>query len=89
MERFIDRLRGGKLRPYAPDVLADPVEHENRVREQISEEFSLTVANSASSEKSLGIMLGFAVLGLPFVLTYTATIYWVFRGKVKITPASY
>jgi len=23
------------------------------------------------------------------VLAYTATIYWVFRGKVKITPASY
>ena len=30
-----------------------------------------------------------AALGLPFVLTYTATIYWVFRGKVKITLASY
>jgi len=26
VERFIDRLRGGKLRPYAPDVLDDPVE---------------------------------------------------------------
>jgi len=30
-----------------------------------------------------------AALGMPFVLAYTATIYWVFRGKVKITPASY
>jgi cytochrome bd ubiquinol oxidase subunit II len=30
-----------------------------------------------------------AALGMPFVLAYTATIYWVFRDKVKITPASY
>ena len=51
--------------------------------------YSLTVANSASTEKSLGIMLGFAVLGLPFVLAYTATIYWVFRGKVEVGKFSY
>ena len=55
----------------------------------IDEAYSLTVANSASSEYSLGIMLGFAVLGLPFVLAYTATIYWVFRGKVEIGKFSY
>ncbi len=41
VERFIDRLRGGKLRPYTPDVLGDPVEYENAVREQVSEEFIL------------------------------------------------
>jgi hypothetical protein len=41
VERFIDRLRGGKLRPYTPDVLGDPVEYENMVREQISEDFIL------------------------------------------------
>ena len=29
-------------------------------------------------------MAGVALLGMPFVLTYTATIYWVFRGKVQI-----
>jgi cytochrome d ubiquinol oxidase subunit II len=34
-------------------------------------------------------MLVFAVLGMPFVLAYTATVYWVFRGKVKLTPMSY
>jgi hypothetical protein len=39
VERFIDRLRGGKLRPYTPDVLSDPVEYENTVREQASEQF--------------------------------------------------
>jgi hypothetical protein len=41
VERFIDPLRGGKLRPYTPDVLGDPVEYENAVREQVSEEFIL------------------------------------------------
>ena len=41
MERFIDRLRGGKLRPYTPDVLGDPVEYENMIREQVSERFLL------------------------------------------------
>ena len=61
----------------------------HRIVSNIDEAYSLTVANSASTEKSLGIMLGFAVLGLPFVLTYTATIYWVFRGKVEVGKFSY
>jgi cytochrome d ubiquinol oxidase subunit II len=30
-----------------------------------------------------------AALGLPFVLAYTATIYWVFRGKVQVGRFSY
>jgi cytochrome d ubiquinol oxidase subunit II len=30
-----------------------------------------------------------ALIGMPFVLTYTAIIYWVFRGKVKLTQSSY
>ncbi|HKA06733.1 MAG TPA: cytochrome d ubiquinol oxidase subunit II [Gemmataceae bacterium] len=50
---------------------------------------SLTVSRAASGEKTLEIMLIMATLGMPFVLSYTAAVYWVFRGKVKITPASY
>ena len=50
---------------------------------------SLTVSRAASNEKTLEIILLFAALGMPFVLAYTATIYWIFRGKVKITSASY
>jgi cytochrome d ubiquinol oxidase subunit II len=30
-----------------------------------------------------------AFLGVPLVLAYTATIYWVFRGKVVLTDESY
>jgi cytochrome d ubiquinol oxidase subunit II len=52
-------------------------------------EWNLTVANAASSDKTLTIMTIIAFLGLPFVLTYTATIYWVFRGKVRLDRFSY
>ena len=55
----------------------------------VSPEYSLTVSSAASTEKTLGIMLGMAILGLPFVLAYTATVYWVFRGKVQIGKLSY
>jgi cytochrome bd ubiquinol oxidase subunit II len=50
---------------------------------------NLTVARAASSEKTLWIMAGVALLGMPFVATYTATIYWVFRGKVQVGKFSY
>jgi cytochrome d ubiquinol oxidase subunit II len=50
---------------------------------------NLTVARAASSETTLWIMAGVALLGMPFVLTYTATIYWVFRGKVRVGKFSY
>ncbi len=52
-------------------------------------EFSLNIINAASSEKTLGIMLIIAIIGVPLVLAYTASIYWVFRGKVKLTEHSY
>ncbi|MGC8763463.1 MAG: cytochrome d ubiquinol oxidase subunit II [Acidobacteriota bacterium] len=52
-------------------------------------ELSLTLYNAASSQKTLGIMLVIALLGVPLVLAYTASIYWVFRGKVKLGPHSY
>lgn len=51
--------------------------------------WSLDVQNAASSPKTLRIMLVIAVLGLPFVLAYTAVVYWVFRGKVQIGKFSY
>jgi len=52
-------------------------------------EHSLNIYNAASSQKTLGIMLTIAVIGIPFVLTYTISIYWIFRGKVKIDNMSY
>ncbi len=46
-------------------------------------EFSLTIYNAASSPKTLRIMFIMALIGMPIVITYTASIYWIFRGKVK------
>jgi cytochrome bd ubiquinol oxidase subunit II len=50
---------------------------------------SLTIHNAASSTKTLGIMLTIALIGLPVVLAYTVSIYWIFRGKVKFDKMSY
>jgi cytochrome d ubiquinol oxidase subunit II len=50
---------------------------------------SLTAFNAASSEKTLGIMLTIALIGVPVVLAYSASIYWIFRGKVKLDKMSY
>ena len=50
---------------------------------------SLTVYNAASSAKTLGIMLTIALIGMPLVLAYTVSIYWIFRGKVKLDKMSY
>jgi len=51
--------------------------------------FTLTIHNACSSRKTLGLMLKIALLGMPFVLTYTGIVYWVFRGKVKLNELSY
>jgi cytochrome bd ubiquinol oxidase subunit II len=50
---------------------------------------SLTIYNAASTPKTHTIMLIIAFLGVPIVLAYTASIYYIFRGKVKVTSDSY
>jgi cytochrome d ubiquinol oxidase subunit II len=52
-------------------------------------DFSLTIYNAASSPKTLVIMLLIAAIGVPIVLAYTASIYYIFRGKVKLDVMSY
>ncbi|MBX3436651.1 MAG: cytochrome d ubiquinol oxidase subunit II [Planctomycetaceae bacterium] len=52
-------------------------------------ENSLTIYNAASSQKTLRIMAVIALLGMPFVLTYTGIVYWTFRGKVRLEHHSY
>ncbi|MGQ9818979.1 MAG: cytochrome d ubiquinol oxidase subunit II [Candidatus Kapaibacteriales bacterium] len=61
----------------------------NLVPSNLNPEFSLTIYNGSSSPKTLGIMLIIAIIGIPFVLAYTAGIYWIFRGKVKTEDLSY
>lgn len=50
---------------------------------------SVTVYSGASSPRTLQNMLIIALIGMPVVLTYTACVYWIFRGKVKLTETSY
>jgi cytochrome d ubiquinol oxidase subunit II len=52
-------------------------------------ENSLNIYNAASSQKTLGIMLIIACIGVPIVIAYTVCIYWIFRGKVKLDRMSY
>jgi len=50
---------------------------------------SLDIWSGASSAATLKTMLIIALLGMPLVLGYTISIYWIFRGKVKLEPHSY
>ncbi len=50
---------------------------------------SLTIYSAASSQKTLAMMRNIVFMGMPFVLIYTAAVYRVFRGKVKVGKYSY
>ncbi|MGZ8869197.1 MAG: cytochrome d ubiquinol oxidase subunit II, partial [Thermoanaerobaculia bacterium] len=63
--------------------------HPNLLVSSLNDQWSLTLYNAASSQTTLKIMAIIAGLGMPFVLTYTAVIYWTFRGKVQIGEHSY
>lgn len=59
------------------------------VPSRINLAYSLTVYNASSTPHSLRVMLIIALIGMPLVLTYTACIYWIFRGKVHTTSDGY
>lgn len=50
---------------------------------------TLDIYNGASTTKTLRFMFFVALIGVPIVLTYTSCVYYVFRGKVKLTDESY
>lgn len=50
---------------------------------------SLTIYNTASSHKTLVILLIVVAIGVPMVLAYGLFVYHVFRGKVRIEKTSY
>ncbi len=52
-------------------------------------ERSLNIYNAASSPKTHQIMLIIALIGMPIVVAYTFSVYWIFRGKVRISESSY
>jgi cytochrome bd ubiquinol oxidase subunit II len=61
----------------------------NLVVSNVDRAYDLSIYNAASSETTLRLMAIIAVIGMPFVATYTAIVYWVFRGKVKLDSSSY
>lgn len=61
----------------------------NFVPSTIDSAYSVSIFNARSSEKTLGIMLIIALIGMPCVLSYTVAIYWTFRGKVTLDRNSY
>lgn len=63
--------------PYAVRAINDPVN------------LSMSIYNTASSAKTLKILIFIALVGIPMVISYTIAIYWVFRGKVKLDSSSY
>jgi cytochrome d ubiquinol oxidase subunit II len=61
----------------------------NMIVSSLKPEWSLTVSSAASSDQTLALMAVIAVLGMPFVLSYTAVVYWVFHGKTRLGKFSY
>ena len=51
--------------------------------------YDLTITNAASAENTLTVMLVMAAIGIPFVILYTAGVYFFFRGKVVLDDESY
>ena len=61
----------------------------NLIVSSLSPDYNITIYNAASSQKTLGITLLIAIIGMPIVLVYTAIVYWIFRGKVELGKFSY
>ena len=55
----------------------------------IDPKYNIDIYNAASSEKSLGIMLMFVLIGTPLILGYTFFVYKTFWGKVELDETSY
>ena len=61
----------------------------NLITSTIDPANSLTIFNAASAENTLVVALIIAVIGIPFVLLYTAGVYYIFRGKTEVEPHGY
>ncbi|HET7754623.1 MAG TPA: cytochrome d ubiquinol oxidase subunit II [Anaeromyxobacteraceae bacterium] len=57
------------------------------VPSSIDPAYSLTAYDSSSSPRTLTVMLVIALVGMPLVIGYTAFIYTLFRGKVRVGAA--
>ncbi len=51
--------------------------------------YNLTIFNAASADNTLVVALIIALIGMPFVLLYTAAVYYIFRGKTVVESEGY
>jgi cytochrome d ubiquinol oxidase subunit II len=51
--------------------------------------YNLTIVNAASADNTLQVALIIALIGMPFVLLYTAGVYYIFRGKTVVEGEGY
>jgi len=51
--------------------------------------YSLTIYNAVAADNTLVICLIVAVIGIPFILAYTAGVYYFFRGKTRVDSHGY
>jgi cytochrome bd ubiquinol oxidase subunit II len=61
----------------------------NLLKSSTDPAYSMTVSNASADHYTLTVMLVVAIIGIPFVLLYTAGVQYLFSGKVKLTPSSY
>lgn len=59
------------------------------VPSSIDPAYDITVTNSCSTPGTLQTLLLIAAIGTPLVATYTAFVFYTFRGKVKLDDTSY
>ena len=61
----------------------------NLIISTIDPAYNLTIFNGASADNTLVVCLVVAAIGIPFVLAYTAGVYYIFRGKTVVDTHSY
>ena len=61
----------------------------NMLKSSTDPNFNMTVSNASAQQETLVVMLVVAIIGIPFVLLYTAGVQYLFSGKVKLTESSY
>ena len=59
------------------------------LRSTTNSAYDLTVQNASAAKETLTVMFVIALIGMPFVLLYTAGVYYFFRGKVELDDESY
>jgi cytochrome d ubiquinol oxidase subunit II len=61
----------------------------NMLKSSTNPAYSMTVQNASAESYTLTVMLVVAIVGIPFVLLYTAGVQYLFSGKVRLTESSY